>query len=339
MKITILGAGAFGFALAHILSRNPKPKKIFIFDLIPEYIESIQKDGSHPVFHSGINLPAEKINATLNLEEAVRDTDLIILAVPGNFIRKAVSSTLLHLSIEKEVTFLNLAKALEAGTNLPIHKIVKEVVAKEKPKLKYHFAALSGGMLANEVCQGCLTAADLACENQEVADQIKLVLQTSAFKINTSDDVVGVIFAGIIKNVLAIGAGFFDGLKLPNTSKAAFVSIALEEMKVLGLKEGGKAKTFALGTQAYLGDILTCCFGDSRNRMFGELIAKKGGADAALKELSKEKKIAEGYHTTKALYERMLFHNLEIPTLRMIYQVLYENKDPRKAVEEIFKTD
>lgn len=265
-KIAILGAGAFGFAIAKLVAENQADKEIYIYDIKYEYIDHIRKTREHPVFHPKTKLP-KHVHATNALKTAVTEADLIILAIPTTFVRQAIREFRDHIT--KNTIFLNLAKGLEHKTNMRVSQILDEEL--KAIHIEYEKCSLSGGMIAPEVIAKTPLCADLACENRETAKKVARMLWSDYFHLETSDDLVGVELAGALKNVISIGAGIFDGLGYGESSKSAFVSAAAEEMQSIAIAMGAKKETFGAGSQAWFGDLMTSCFGKTRNREFGEL--------------------------------------------------------------------
>jgi len=332
-KVAVLGAGQFGFAIAQLIAVNNKIP-VVLYDPVREYIESIQKSRTHPVFHQGVTLP-ENVTATNSLAESVDGAVLIVLAVPGQFIRGSVHDW--APLVKNDVIVLNLAKALEKGTNKFLHEVVHEEWDKaDTHGHKMYFAALAGGMLAEEVSKGIPIAADIACEEGEVSKKLQTLFQTPLFKIRPTTDVTGVELAGAFKNVMAIGAGIFDGLGYAISSKAAYVSMCCEEFVGLAVLLGAQEQTYGAGGHAWMGDVITTCFGPGRNRLFGEYIGSGLSIDDALKKLTEAKKISEGYLTTKAFYNLVNEKGIPCPFLKNVYQLLFEDKPPAEVAKDFF---
>ena len=348
-RVAILGAGAFGFALASLLSENHPRLPIVLYDPVKEFVDSIRDHHCHPVFHQGVIVPAS-VTATTSLPDAVRDANLIIFAVPGQFVRGAAKSLVPLLQKDRlqdpqrPCIILNVAKALEPDTHKPLLDVIGEELragssfsgpaSQAYLSQMYPLAVLSGGMIADEVSKHWPIGADIACANLDVARQLQSLFSSPTFKVNITRDVLGVQLAGALKNVVAIGAGLFDGLGYDDSSKAAFVSEAAREMKHFAMQLGAHAETFELGGQAWLGDLLTTCFGKSRNRYLGELLGKGKSVEEALHILEQEKKRAEGYLTTKAFYELAKENGLRMPILTILYGVLFSKKPVQRAIVE-----
>ncbi len=327
--VTILGAGAFGFAMAKLLSDTHPEEKIALYDPVKEYIDSLAKTGRHPVFHAGTALGGN-VRCTTDLATAVRGAHVLVLAIPAQLMRQAVRDIRKHIA--NDIILLNLAKALEEGTC----KRMSEVIAEELVGMQHRFAiaTLSGGMIADEVAKGHPLVAEIGCADRRAAKELQALFASHRFRVELNDDIVGVELAGSLKNVVAIGAGFFDGLGYSASSKSAFISHAAHEMKHLALLLGAKEHTFGPGSQAWFGDLMTTCFGNSRNRYFGELLGKGRSVADALALLEQEKKRAEGYATTKALYNMLRETHLPSQAIEQVYAVLYGGKSVRKAVED-----
>jgi len=329
-KIAILGAGAFGFAMAKVIGENQSEKEIFIYDVNQECINHIKKTRKHPIFHGEASLPTN-IFPTKSLEKAVADTDLILLAIPSKFLRTAVREFRKYL--KKDVIFLILAKGLETKTNMRM----VEVLASELKGIDYTAAILSGGMIAKEVTLQNPLCAELACDDKTVAKRIARMLWSDYLRIETTDDVIGIGLTGAFKNVIAIGAGIFDGLGYGESSKAAYVSAAAKEMQQLGIAMGAKKETFGPGSQAWFGDLMTTCFGGSRNRELGELIGKGIVVKNAVDTMARNNKSIEGYITTGVVHDLLKQYKIEAPLLNDVYNVLYRGKSPQEFVLHFIK--
>jgi len=324
----ILGAGAFGFAMAKLLG-DTIHDKIVIYDPVKGYIDSIAKTRRHPVFHHGIELKGD-IVATTELKEAVKEARLIVLAIPAQLLRKALKDVRQHIS--GDVILLNLAKALEEGTRKRMSQVIREEL--EGMRHRFSIATLSGGMLAEEVTRGDPLIAEIGCADRATAKELRTIFSSARFRIEINDDIVGVELAGSLKNVVAIGAGMFDGLGYSASSKSAFISHAAHEMKHIALALGAKEHTFGPGSQAWFGDLMTTCFGNSRNRYLGELLGKGHDAKTALRMLEEEKKRAEGYATAKVVHDIIAESGLKSHAIEMVYAALYEGKKAKKAVDD-----
>jgi glycerol-3-phosphate dehydrogenase (NAD(P)+) len=329
-KIAILGAGAFGFALAKIIGDKHVDTEtdIYIFDIQKEYIDHIKETKTHPLFKEDGEL-ADFIKATHSLKDAVDNSDLIILAVPSLYMRDVLKDVKPFL--QKKTILLNIAKGLEQGTNMIMSNVIDDALGEVKDE--HDICSLSGGMIAKEVILKNPLCAEIACVDIEVANRVSNMVENERFRIETTTDIIGIDLAGAFKNVVAVGSGIFDGLGYSESSKSAFVSYAAKQISELAFAMGAKKETFDVGSQAWFGDLMTSCFGKARNREFGEMIGKLGSVKKALEKLEKEKKTVEGYRTTKVVYDLMQKHKVKAPLIVMIYKVLYEGMSPEKFVE------
>jgi glycerol-3-phosphate dehydrogenase (NAD(P)+) len=257
----------------------------------------------------------------------------ILLAVPGQYFRDLIRY--IAPLISQDVILVNVAKAVENGTNKYMSEVAREEM-QNQCQHKWWFVTVSGGMIAEEVTKHWPIAADVACLDEQVAAYVADLFQTSTFKLNVNTDVLGVELAGALKNVVAIGAGFFDGLEYEMSSKAAFVSEAAAEVRELAVVLGANRLTFDIGTHAWLGDLLTTCCGKSRNRLLGELLGKGMSIDAAIAELEKQRKRSEGYLTSKSIYFVARQKNVQTPLLDAIYRVLHTGAPVAQAIVDFW---
>lgn len=331
-KIAIIGAGAFGFALAKMLGDADAKKLVYIFDTQKQCVRTIAKTGFHPHLYKNIKLSA-RVTAATSLEETVHGADIIILAVPAAYLRQAVRDFKIY--INQATIFLNTAKGLEPKTNL----IMSKVIASELKGVNFKFdiCAMSGGMIAKEVVNKSPLCAEIACKQKSVAQKVAQVLQNKNLRLEVSTDLVGIELAGAFKNVVAIGAGIFDGLELGASSKSAFISYAAREVCALARVLGAREKTFAVEGLAWWGDLMTTCFGESRNRAFGEALAKLDNLSKAFVKMGGRASTIEGYKTALVVDRLLRQYKLKAPMLTMIYKILYK-KMPIKTFINKFIT-
>jgi len=334
-KCVLFGIGTIGFAIASRLSLNSPNLPLTLVDPDTVCVQSINKTHLHPYFHKGVLLPTH-VTCTDDVT-AVKGANLIILCIPGQFVRTCVRDFAPHITCP--VIILNVAKALEKGTNLFLHTVIEEEwrTARRGRQAEFYFATLAGGLVAEEVTHGWPIAADLACQNLMVAKHVRSILSSPNFKIRVTDDVIGVELAGAFKNVLAIGAGLFDGLNLALSSKVAYLCEASREMRNLAVMLGANPNTFGLGSHAWMADLLASCFGPGRNRQLGEMIGSGMKVSEALEKLESMRKRAEGYHTTKAFYNLAKRRGIEMPFLQTLTEVLFEEKPVKQAIEDFFR--
>lgn len=320
MKISVIGAGAWGTTLALLLAEKGYAVTLWIYE--KELISEIQRVRENKKYLPGFLL-APSIEISNNFE-AASDSFLYILAVPTQFLRKIVQQ--FKKVIKKEALVLSASKGIEEKTLLLPSQIIQEEIGK-LPKL----AVLSGPNLAKEIAQGLPGASVVASKNIKVAQQIQEILNQERFRIYINSDPIGVQLGGSLKNIIAIAAGVVDGLNLGDNAKAALMIRGMVEITRLGIALGADPKTFA-GLSG-MGDLIATCSSKlSRNHHLGEEISK----GRKLSEiLANREDIAEGVPTTKAAYVLAKKYKIEMPITSEVYAVLFERKDPYRAITSL----
>jgi len=330
-KISIYGLGQFGFAISKHLADKYKDNLEFSingYEIDSKVRNELQNHRKHPYHFPNITLP-ENVNIAYTLDSLIQDSDLIVLAIPAQTIRENIKKIKPYL--KEDATILNVAKALEKDTNLS----PSEVIRQEINGNKYNLAALAGGTIASEMVNGYPLGADLACQDIKKADELRDIFSNGGLRVYSTDDLIGVEYAGAIKNVIAIGAGIIDGLEFPIGTKTFMITRASKEGKQIGLSVGSKPETFNADSQCWGNDLIMSCMGDTRNRLFGEYIGKEWGIERAMQRLESQHQIAEGYITSKVLYGLGKNENLDIPIINAIYEILYQEKDPKTAIQNL----
>jgi glycerol-3-phosphate dehydrogenase (NAD(P)+) len=321
MNITILGAGAWGTALAKLLHAGGHA--ITLWGHEPEYLEQMRRTGRNDLFLPGIELPSDW-HYEPDSRQAVADADLVVAAVPSKPFREV--TTCLGSYAGPVVT---VTKGIEFDTGLTMSGILTQTAPRAQ------VVALSGPTLALEVARGIPTAIVAAGTDSEVTAAVQELFHRPTFRVYTSNDLSGVELGGALKNVMAIAAGVCDGLGFGDNAKAALITRSIAEMRRLGVACGAQADTFS-GLSG-LGDLTVTCFSRlSRNRGFGERL---GGGAKAVDILAEMVSVAEGYPTARAAHR--LARKLEIttPIIDEVYSMLYEDKDVRQAVHDLTRRD
>jgi glycerol-3-phosphate dehydrogenase (NAD(P)+) len=321
MKITVLGAGAWGTALARLLQRSTHQVTLWGYDR--QSLDDIQRTGRNERYLPGIDLP-RGIVLQPDLARAVDGSECVVIAVPSKGFREVAQNLADYHGLIVSVT-----KGIEYDTGLTMCGIL----AKLTPRAQC--AALSGPSFAIEVAQDVPTAIVAASSDLAVATRVQNLFNRPAFRVYTSGDVAGVELGGALKNVIAIAAGVGDGLGFGDNAKAALVTRAIVEIRRLGVACGAQAETFT-GLSG-LGDLMVTCFSrHSRNRSFGERIGRgEKATDIAAATLS----VAEGYPTARSAYQLARKHGIVTPVIDEVYVMLYENKDVRQAVRDLMTRD
>ena len=328
-KIAIVGCGAFGYALALLLGRTHKNIIVNVFDVDEKVINELSKNKKHPFFHKG-HIITNNILPTTKVEEAVDKADLIILAVPAQFMRGAVTN--IKDLIPKKAILLHVSKALETSSDKRMSEVITESL---NPNFQNDIAALAGGMLAHEVADEMPVGADIACESEWALTELKELFLPSTVHVEITPDLAGVEFSSSFKNVVAIGSGIIDGLKLGTSCKAFYIAQLVKEVEGIAVLLGANKETFHTSSNAWVGDLLTTCFGNSRNRLFGELLGQGKTIEEAKSILDKKHKHAEGLATVKIIKEIEQEHNLNLPFFNAMYSVMFENKDAKEVFMKI----
>ncbi len=324
-KISVIGCGAFGYALALLLSKTHSEIQVYAFDVVEEVINTLKETKQHPYFHKDITISSNLI-PTSRKEECLKDADLILLAVPAQYMFGAVES--IKDIVPKDAILLNVSKALEKGTNKRMSQVISEFV--DNP-----VATISGGMLASDVAYGLPVGADIGSTDEHALEVLKNLFKQTTVHVETTIDIVGVEFAGSFKNLVAIGGGIIDGLKFGTSAKAFFIAQTLREVELLAVKLGAKDETFHTASNAWMGDLMTTCFGNSRNRLFGEMIGSGMTVEEAIKKLEEQKKHAEGYATIKLVKDLLDEYGLQRDFVNLLYRVVYEGADAKEEFAKI----
>jgi glycerol-3-phosphate dehydrogenase (NAD(P)+) len=322
-RVAILGAGAWGTALSAHLARTPAPPHVCLWSRDPAQADAMCKARENVRYLPGVKLdPA--IAIVSDLARAVSDVDLIVVATPIN----ALHSVVAMLEPTAQVPLFWVGKGFVATERAPGVALAHDLVAARWPA---PVGVISGPSFAEEVARGLPTAVSVAATDRNAAERLAQMLRGGAFRAYVSDDLTGVEIGGAIKNILAIAAGASDGFGFGNNARAALITRGLAETGRLSHALGGKRET--LMGLAGLGDLVLTCTGDlSRNRRVGIALAKGEPLDAILGKL---RHVAEGVAAARAAHALSAFVDVEMPICNAVYQVLYEDLPPRRAVEAL----
>ena len=322
MKISVIGAGAFGTAMATIAARCGNDVVLWAHD--PKVAEAITATRTNPLYLPQIEIP-EKVRATSALDEAAAFSDTIFMVAPSHVYREVLSRLKPHL--RDGVNVISGTKGIEIETQRRMSEVSEEVLGRQCKA----FGVLSGPTFALEVARGDPTAAVVASRNVDFAQTMQQALSCTSFRLYHTTDVVGVELAGSLKNVIAIAAGVLEGLGLGFNTTAALITRGLHEMTKLGVALGGRLETFA--GLAGMGDLVLTCTGSlSRNRSLGVALGKGKQLEAILSET---RAVAEGVKTAKAVQEIATRHDIEMPIASEMYRVLYERESVRAALQRL----
>lgn len=319
-KICVLGAGSWGSALA--LSLAKKGYNVMMWTLSQEQADKINKTKENIDYLPGVLFP-NNIEITTNIENAISDSKLVVLAVPSQAIRSVCKQ--IKEFIKPNQILVDVAKGLEKGTGLRLSEVCEE----ELPNNPY--VVLSGPSHAEEVAKDIPTTLVVASENLEVAQEVQDIFMSPKLRVYTNPDLIGVELGGALKNIIAFGAGICDGLGYGDNTKAALMTRGIREIARLGIALGADSNTFS-GLSG-IGDlIVTCTSMHSRNRRAGILIGQGKSVDETLKEV---KMVVEGITATEVAYEVSKSMNIEMPITSAIYSVLYDGKNANEVVANL----
>jgi len=323
-NVAIVGAGSMGTAMAILLSKNGN--NVTLWSPMKDEISMLKTNKEHITRLPGVKIP-ESVTFTTDIEMAVKDCDVVVLAVPSQTTRQNCKT--LSNIISTDTVVVTCSKGIEDGTC----KLLSEIMQEELPH--NNIAVISGPSHAEEIARDIPTTVVAASTKIEVAKFLQDLFMTSNFRVYTNTDVIGVELGGALKNIIALCAGISDGLGFGDNTKAALMTRGIAEISRLGVAMGGNADTFSGLTG--IGDlIVTCTSMHSRNRRAGILIGQGKSVQQALDEVNM---VVEGVATTKPAYDLALKLGISMPITNEAYSILFEGKDPRFAVVDLMSRD
>jgi glycerol-3-phosphate dehydrogenase (NAD(P)+) len=323
-EIAILGAGSWGTALAWLWGKDGH--QISLWDHDAERAARIRATRENDDYLPGLKLPGS-VRVTSELNDCTR-ADLIVFATPSTALRQ-VAARLREAHGKGRPVVLSCVKGIEHGTGMRMSEILSELFPEQK------IAVLSGPNLATEVVQDFPTATVIGCDDAQCATNLQGNLGSPRFRVYTSQEVTSIELGGALKNVFALAAGISDGLGLGNNSKAALVTRSLAELVRLGVVMGGTAQAF-YGLSG-VGDLIVTCYSErSRNHTVG----KRLGQGESLAQITQSMRmVAEGIPTARSAFECARRLKIDTPIIDQVYSVLYEQKKPTVALEEILSRE
>src|SRR6056297_434380 len=323
-KISIIGAGSFGTAMAVVLGR--KKYAVTIWAREKNVVEGINDRKFNPSYLTDVKLP-DTIEATHSLEEALKDSGMVVFATPSHALREVAENVKPFLKGNEII--VSVAKGIEKNSLMAPSQILVDVLS--ETVLEDQIGVLTGPSHAEEVALLKPTTVVAAAYSTRVARIIQETFMTSRFRVYLNNDIIGVEIGGAVKNIMAIAAGIVDGAGLGDNAKAALMTRGLHEMKRMGAVLGASMDTFAGLTG--MGDmIVTCTSQHSRNRFVGYNI----GQGKSLNEItSGMSMVAEGVKTAKSVCQWAKKNNVEMPITNAVYKVLFENIPPSEVVEDL----
>ncbi len=327
MKVAVLGAGAWGTALAKLLA--DKESDVALWARRPELAAALETSHENARYLPGVTLP-RTIAATHDLAGALRGAKLVVFVVPSHATREVARAAAPHIAAG--VPVVSATKGIENESLMFMDEILAQELA---PHSRPQLAFLSGPSFAKELAAGLPTAVVVAAHQSDVAAHVMHLFHTPFLRTYASDDVAGVECGGALKNVIAIAAGAVDGMGFGHNTRAALITRGLAELARLAMARGGSALTLA--GLAGLGDLVLTCTGDlSRNRTVGY---EMGRGKRLVDVLANLGHVAEGVKTAKSAYELSMKAGVDMPITRAVYSVLYDDKPVQQAVSELMSRE
>ena len=325
MNICVLGAGAWGTALAIHLAKNT-PVTLWARDT--NHLSGMKKSRSNPKYLGDFSFP-DLLTLQSDFNEAVSNCDFVLSTIPTSGFRNALIQ---FKKINKNIPLIWANKGLErSSAKLPFEIVIDEFGLGQE--VERNWGVLAGPSFAAELVRGLPTAVTLATNNEELTKKIAPQFHHNNMRAYISNDIAGVSVGGALKNVIAIAAGISDGMGFGNNARAALITRGLNEIKNFGIKVGSSAETFS-GLSG-MGDLVLTCTGDySRNHEVGKRLAK----GELLKEiLAGLGHVAEGVYTAKEVIERANLLKLEMPITYEVNNVIAHKKSPKDAILDLIK--
>jgi glycerol-3-phosphate dehydrogenase (NAD(P)+) len=323
-KVAFLGGGSFGSALGVMLAK--KGIDVNIYDRDAAVVEDINIKRENIRYLHGITIP-HNIKAYTELEEAVKDCDFIVFAVPSHVIRDL--SKKLSNYIKDNQVVVSIAKGIEDGT----FKRLSEVLKDELPNNP--IVVLSGPSHAEEVAADIPTVVVVSSVDMNAAAKVQDLFITNKFRVYTNDDLIGVEIGGAVKNIIALAAGISDGIGYGDNTKAALMTRGMSEIIKIGTMLGGKKETFS-GLTGFGDLIVTCTSMHSRNRRAGILIGQGASREEAISQIGM---VVEGIKACSAFYHLKEKLQVEMPITDVLHKVLFEGKEAKYGVYELMSRD
>ena len=323
--VAVLGAGAWGTALAVVLARGGR--RVVLWGRDPAHVRTLRESRRNDRYLPGVELP-RGLGLAERLADAVRDCGDVLVVVPSHGFRALLGA--LAPFLPRGAGFAWATKGFDPGTGMLLHEVAAVVLPAGTAR-----AVLSGPTFAAEVAAGLPAAITVAADDPRLAARFSQALSNERLRVYTSDDLVGVAIGGAVKNVMAIAAGISDALGFGANARAALISRGLHEITRLGLALGGRRET--LMGLAGLGDlVLTCTDDQSRNRRFGLEIGRGRTIAQALASIGQ---VVEGISTAKEVVRLAHAHGVEMPICEQVHEVLEGRSTPTVAVSNLFARD
>lgn len=321
---SVIGAGSWGIALAKVLAQNGND--VTVWSIIEDEINMLKENKEHLTKLPGVKLP-DNMTYTTDLETALKEKEMVILAVPSPFTRSTAKS--MAPFVAEGQLIVNVAKGIEDVTYMTLTDIIEQEIPQAT------VAVLSGPSHAEEVGKNMATTLVAGAKKRETAEYIQNAFMCDFLRVYTSPDVLGIELGGALKNVVALAAGIADGLGCGDNAKAALITRGIVEIARLGVAMGGKIESFTGLTG--IGDlIVTCSSMHSRNRRAGMLIGQGYTMQEAMDEV---KMVVEGVYSAKAAAGLAEKYNVSMPIVKEVNDVLFDNQSAQQAIVDLMFRD
>ena len=323
----VVGAGSWGTALAHLLSRNGHRVRLWSYE--PRVVAELRESGENRTYLPGIRIP-DAVRVSGRLEEVVAGAQLVVSVSPAQFVAEVMREAARY--IDPRSLVVSASKGIETSSLRRMDEVLRAVLPGGTGR---RLAVLSGPSFATEVAKGQPTAVVAASESREARLLVQRVFGSASFRVYTNPDVLGVELGGALKNVIALAAGVCAGLGFGHNTRTAVITRGLAEITRLGVAMGAVTSTFY--GLAGIGDLVLTCTGElSRNRTVG---FRLGRGEALRTILGEMHAVAEGVATTPATQALSRRYAVEMPIVGQMHAILEEGKDPLAAVHELMLRD
>jgi glycerol-3-phosphate dehydrogenase (NAD(P)+) len=323
-RVAVVGAGSWGTAFSMIPADNGHPTVLWARR--QDLADTISKEHENTDYLDGVQLP-DALRATHDMEEAVADADVVVMAVPSHVFRGVFEEVAPFL--KRDVSVVSLVKGIEQESL----KRMSEVVQEAGDVTEDRVAVVSGPNLAKEVAKRQPSASVVACVDEGRAEALQRVFSVPYFRVYVNPDLIGAELGGAFKNVIALAAGMGDGMGFGDNSKASLITRGLAEIARLGKQMGGNPLTFA--GLAGMGDLIATCISPlSRNRHVGEELGKGRTIDEIISEM---KMVAEGVKTSRAVVRLGQKVDVDVPIAEHVCKVIYDGLSPKEMVKALME--
>ena len=328
-KVTVLGTGSWGTALAKVLAENGHDVLMWSRVEDQAIVDEINEHHTNNTYLKELILP-KTIKATTDLEEAIEDREIIVVVIPTVGIRSTAKQ--LNALIKDPKIIVHASKGLEQGTHMRISSVIEDEIDAEK---RTAVVALSGPSHAEEVAVQDLTSITSASENMDAAEKVQYLFMNDYFRVYRNEDIIGVELGAALKNIIAVGSGALNGIGFGDNATAALVTRGLAEITRLGVKLGADPITF-MGLSGVGDLIVTCTSVHSRNWRAGKLIGEGHDLESIQREIGMA---IEGLSTVIAAKELAEVSGIEMPITQAIYEVVYENANVSATILDLMRRE